>query len=87
MNWAQAKDRIDSGHTGDKTAWPDPATAPLGTDAEAGGHGTPPGTIARNMEAQAAAPPQQRSRPSLTGWLAVAAAAVIAFGALLLMLI
>jgi hypothetical protein len=31
---------IDSGSTGDKVDWPDPATAPLGTDDEAAG--TPP---------------------------------------------
>lgn len=29
--------RIDAGQTGDKVAFPDPAVAPLGTDAEAGG--------------------------------------------------
>lgn len=28
---------IDSGRTGDKIAWPDPAAAPLGTDDEAAG--------------------------------------------------
>ncbi len=31
------RDRIDSGETGDKIAFPDPATAPLGTDEEAAG--------------------------------------------------
>ncbi len=34
----QARDRIDSGQTGEKVDWPDPAASPLGTDAEAGGH-------------------------------------------------
>jgi hypothetical protein len=29
---------IDRGRAGDKTDYPDPAAAPLGTDAEAGGH-------------------------------------------------
>ncbi|MHB2167218.1 hypothetical protein [Alsobacter sp. R-9] len=29
--------RIDAGRTGDKVAFPDPAAAPLGTDAEAAG--------------------------------------------------
>ena len=29
---------IDSGRTGDKVAFPDPAAAPLGTDDEAAGH-------------------------------------------------
>lgn len=31
------RDRIDAGETGDKVAFPDPATAPLGTDEEAAG--------------------------------------------------
>lgn len=31
---------IDTGRTGDKVAFPDPATAPLPTDAEAGGTAT-----------------------------------------------
>jgi hypothetical protein len=39
-NTAQLKDAIDSGKTGDKIAFPDPAAAPLGTDDEAAG--TPP---------------------------------------------
>jgi hypothetical protein len=36
-NAAQLRDDIDSGRTGDKVAHSDPAAAPLGTDAEAGG--------------------------------------------------
>jgi hypothetical protein len=36
----QLRSRIDSGLTGEKVAASDPAAAPLGTDAEAGG--TPP---------------------------------------------
>ena len=34
-NEARLRDKIDSGHTGDKTAASDPAMAPLGTDNEA----------------------------------------------------
>ncbi|MCH8686039.1 hypothetical protein [Pedomonas mirosovicensis] len=34
---AQLKHDIDSGRTGDKVNFPDPAAAPLGTDDEAGG--------------------------------------------------
>lgn len=37
---SQLRDDIDSGRTGDKVDWSDPAAAPLGTDAEAAG--TPP---------------------------------------------
>jgi hypothetical protein len=36
-NADQLRAAIDSGKTGDKVAFPDPAAAPLGTDAEAGG--------------------------------------------------
>ena len=36
----QLRTEIDAGETGDKVAFPDPATAPLGTDAEAGGQTT-----------------------------------------------
>lgn len=32
------RQRIDRGEAGDKVDFPDPAAAPLGTDAEAGGH-------------------------------------------------
>jgi hypothetical protein len=66
---------IDRGRAGDKTDYPDPAAAPLGTDAEAGGH--PPSEeelrIAREAEihrrpseGEEAAPAVDRSwgRPS-----------------------
>jgi hypothetical protein len=36
---------IDAGRTGDKVSWSDPATAPLGTDDEAGGATSPPTAI------------------------------------------
>jgi hypothetical protein len=36
-NADQLRAAIDSGKTGDKVAFPDPAAAPLGTDAEAAG--------------------------------------------------
>jgi hypothetical protein len=39
-NAQQLRHAIDSGRTGDKVAFPDPAAAPLGTDDEAAG--TPP---------------------------------------------
>lgn len=40
INGEQLRADIDSGRTGDKVAFPDPAAAPLATDAEAGGQGT-----------------------------------------------
>lgn len=36
-NVDQLREGIDSGHAADKVAYPDPATAPLGTDDEAAG--------------------------------------------------
>jgi hypothetical protein len=54
---------IDEGRTGDKTDYPDPAAAPLGTDAEAGGH--PPSDeefrIAREAEKRR---PSEREDPA-----------------------
>ncbi len=35
------RDSVDRGETGDKTPWPDPATVPHETGAEAGGEPTP----------------------------------------------
>jgi hypothetical protein len=37
-NVDQLRARIDSGSAGDKVPFPDPAAAPLGTDAEAEGY-------------------------------------------------
>lgn len=47
----QLRNRIDQGLTGEKVAMPDPATVPLGTDAEAGG--APPTVAERALEAKA----------------------------------
>ena len=44
----QIKNAIDSGKTGEKVAHPDPAAAPLGTDAEASGN--TPTRAERKME-------------------------------------
>jgi hypothetical protein len=56
LNWSQARDRIDRGETGDKKAVEDPAAAPLGTDAEAGGFSTGGKDIARSAAAEEAGP-------------------------------
>ena len=55
----QIRDDIDSGATGEKVGFPDPAAAPLGTDAEAGGH--PPTVAERAMEARASTEHHPRS--------------------------
>ena len=56
LTWSQARDRIDPGETGDKRAVEDPAAAPLGTDAEAGGCSTGGEHIARSAAAEQAGP-------------------------------
>ena len=89
-NAAQARAAIDRGATGDKIAHPDPATAPLGTDAEAGGAARAGAPIAPTLEVQNADPaaramaeapgtaPRRRYVPWLVAGLAVALAAVAA---------
>jgi hypothetical protein len=81
MNWSQVRDRIDRGKTGDKIAVEDPATAPLGTDSEAGGSSTAGEHIARSAVAESAGMAAQRGartppRRALLG-LALGAAAVV----------
>jgi hypothetical protein len=78
-NWAQARDQIDSGATGDKVGYPDPATTPLGTDAEAGGSSTPPEVIAQNVRnEQQTRPARGPAHPkvSMSPWLFVGVGAV-----------
>jgi hypothetical protein len=94
-NWSQVRDRIDRGETGDKKAVPDPATAPLGTDAEAGGTPTGSEHVARSLAAEragsaerAAAQGREVARPgrtlALLGLAAIAVVAVVLAVALLL---
>jgi hypothetical protein len=56
VNWAQVRDRIDRGETGDKKAVGDPAVAPLGTDAEAAGSSICGKHVARSAAAEDAGP-------------------------------
>ncbi|HVW93756.1 MAG TPA: hypothetical protein VHB74_14275 [Devosia sp.] len=63
---------IDSGAAGDKIAFPDPAAAPLGTDAEASG--APPTAAERRMDQKSLSFPPARPpapvAPSVV-WLSV----------------
>lgn len=45
MTTDRLRKEIDEGQAGDKVAFSDPAAAPLGTDAEAGGHSPTPEEI------------------------------------------
>lgn len=58
-NTSRLRRDIDSGRTGDKVDFPDPAAAPLGTDAEAGGD--------RPESASTAAEPAPVSPPARQG--------------------
>ena len=76
----QLRHDIDAGKTGEKVNWPDPAAAPLGTDAEAGG--TPPGEAERFAEAhrparEGASPSTHRDTSSWPYWLAAAMVALV----------
>jgi hypothetical protein len=88
---ARERAAIDRGATGDKIAHPDPATAPLGTDAEAGGTATAGAPVAPSLEAQNATPearamaeaPRTAARRRYVPWLvAVLAVALAAVAAL-----
>jgi hypothetical protein len=58
-SWSQVRHRIDRGETGDKKAATDPAAAPLGTDAEAGGTATTGEHVARSAAAEQAGPAER----------------------------
>jgi len=82
----QLRSRVDAGETGDKISFPDPATVPLGADAEAGG--SPPTAAERKLEAQRPTGPAQTRRdagmllyPLLIAavFVIVIAAAIVAF--------
>ena len=70
---------IDSGRTGEKVAFPDPAAAPLGTDAEVGGH--PP--TASEVALDAASSGYRRNRNTLPGTAIYAVLAILVAAAIL----
>lgn len=80
MNWEEARARIDRGETGDKVASDDPAAAPLGTDAEAGGVSTPPEHVRRSFEEEGAIERTRASRRAGTGSAAPFVALLIVLG-------
>ncbi|MBW4656788.1 MAG: hypothetical protein KME20_27635 [Kaiparowitsia implicata GSE-PSE-MK54-09C] len=77
----QIRNAIDSGATGEKVAFPDPAAAPLGTDAEAGGN--TPTRAERAMEAQARIEQPPRVPPN---GVAIYLAAIAAVGAMIVLM-
>ena len=59
---AQLRDDIDSGRTGDKAGFPDPAASPLGTDDEAGGNPASPEELRIAREAETGRGVKERER-------------------------
>lgn len=81
-NFAQLRAEVDSGQTGDKVPFPDPAAAPLGTDDEAGGATPSRGEIGA-AAARETSRDTPRTAPDKTGpWvLAIVAAALLVIAA------
>lgn len=71
----QLRHNIDSGASGEKASFPDPAAAPLGTDAEASGN--PPTEAERLLEAKSQSIVRQ-TRPMNGPALYLAIVAVLA---------
>lgn len=59
----ELRTRIDAGETADKVNHPDPAAAPLGTDAEAAGTPTDPAAMRRTATKETARTPLAEERP------------------------
>jgi hypothetical protein len=60
---ARLREHIDRGGSGDKVAFSDPATAPLGTDAEAGGAPPTRAEVALAAEAEKGRAPEAQAKP------------------------
>lgn len=71
-NVDQLRHDIDSGKTGDKVDFPDPAAVPLGTDAEAGGYPPQPSELRAEAEAVPPATNRRRGDPGLLIYLSIA---------------
>lgn len=74
---ARLRADIDRGRTGDKTEWPDPAAAPLGTDDEAAGTRAPLGKVERPAEASRPPMTPQRLRGPGAAWILIGIIIVI----------
>ncbi len=79
----QLRRDIDSGLTGDKVPWPDPAAVPLGSDEEAAG--TPVDSsavrLARATEAYRGPRPSSELQPAGWSWLIIVGVALVTVAA------
>ncbi len=81
---SQLREDIDSGRTGEKIEWPDPAAAPLGTDDEASGRLTHPGALAaarRQEKAALVKSTENRDYPR-AAWVQVAIVVILVAAAI-----
>lgn len=76
---------IDSGRTGDKVAWPDPAAAPLGTDEEAAGTPLSPAHVAHAHAHEQRHPPQRLATNSNTVAVWILVTFIMGFAATMIM--
>lgn len=74
---SQLRRDIDSGLTGDKVPWPDPAAVPLGSDEEAAGTPVEASAVrlARAQEARGPIPPSEL-QPAGWSWLIIVGVAL-----------
>jgi hypothetical protein len=85
-NTSRLRHDIDSGKTGDKVAFTDPAAAPLGTDAEAGGRSPTPAEVALDGSASLQAPDRRGEWGDLSGvWVYLVVAGAVALAILLML--
>jgi hypothetical protein len=70
---SQLRDAIDSGRTGEKVRWPDPAAAPLGTDEEAAGTPLAFGAVTQAQAIETSRSSQSDPEPSWSGavWIMI----------------
>lgn len=76
----QLRHDIDTGRTGDKVCWPDPAAAPLGTDEEAAGTPLSPELVAHTREREVsrrAAPATTNARDLGAAWILISFVAIL----------
>ena len=86
-NADQLRAAIDSGVSADKVAFPDPAAAPLGTDAEAGGVASTAGEVSQALSAQNKAAPAQKPHRGRALPLALGFIGMIAISTVITLLI
>ena len=82
----QLRRDIDTGQTGDKVPWPDPASAPLGTDDEAAGDPVRPRNVER-ARGQERVPGQPPAHSRLGhAWIVIALVVLLIVGFVMLFL-